>query len=84
MNLLSRGQRRRAQILGRAILLGYRFSGGVPDVLAGSRLSIGDECIRLEVSRAARVPDSEVVAGRMKLLAAAVGAKRFEVTEFEQ
>ena len=28
-------------ILGRALLLGYRFSGGVPEILAGARLRIG-------------------------------------------
>ena len=33
IKLLTPSERRRAQILGRAILLAYRFSGGVPAVL---------------------------------------------------
>jgi exopolyphosphatase / guanosine-5'-triphosphate,3'-diphosphate pyrophosphatase len=81
VSLLSPGERRRAQILGRAILLGYRLSGGVPEVLASSRLSIEADCVRLKVGKAARAPDSEVVAGRLKLLAAAVGVRRSEVAE---
>lgn len=81
INLLSPAIRKRAQILGRAILLGYRLSGGVPEVLASSRLSVKADCIRLQVGKAAHVPDSEVVAGRLKLLAAAVGVRRSEVVE---
>ena len=80
IELLSPATRRRAQILGRAILLAYRLSGSVPDVLARSRLSIEPDYLRLEVSTAARAPDSEVVAARLKLLAAAMGIRRFEVT----
>ena len=80
--LLSEADRRRAEVLGRAILLAYRLSGGTPAVLAGSRLSIGKSRIRLEVSRTARVPDSEAVSERMALLAASVGVKSFEISEF--
>ena len=67
--------------MGRAILLGYRLSGGVAEVLGSSKLSVETDCIRLTVGKAARVPDSEVVAGRLKLLAQAVGVKRSEVVE---
>jgi hypothetical protein len=42
---------------------------------------VESDCLRLEVGKAAHVPDSEVVAGRLKLLAAAAGARRCEVTE---
>jgi exopolyphosphatase/guanosine-5'-triphosphate,3'-diphosphate pyrophosphatase len=77
--LLSPPMRRRAQSLGRAILLAYRFSGGVPAVLAGARLRILPDRVRLEVGAAARAPDSEVVGDRLALLAAAVGVKRSEV-----
>ena len=62
-------------------VLAYRLSGSVPDVLANSRLSIDPDRLRLEVSPAARAPDSEVVAERLKLLAAAMGIRRFELTE---
>ena len=81
ISLLSPSLRRRAQILGRAILLGYRLSGGVPEVLASSRLHIDADCLRLEVGKAAHVPDSEVVAGRLKLLAASIGVRQCEVIE---
>jgi exopolyphosphatase / guanosine-5'-triphosphate,3'-diphosphate pyrophosphatase len=79
IDLLSTDLRRRANILGRAILLAYRFSGGAPAMLRGARLKIDAECVRLEVSAAARAPDSEVVGDRLKLLAAAVGVKRSEI-----
>ena len=81
IELLNSTVRRRAQILGRAILLAYRLSGSVSEVLAGSRLSIEPDCLRLEVGGTARAPDSEVVGARLKLLAVAMGMRRFEVTE---
>ena len=71
--------RRRAQMLGRAILPAYRFSGGVPAVLAGAHLSVESDCVRLEVGAAARAPDSEVVGDRLKLLATAIGVRRSEI-----
>ena len=81
VDLLSRAVRRRALILGRSLTLAYRFSAGVPEVLEGSRLRVGTDRLTLEVGRAARVPDSEVVADRLAALAAAVGVKRSEVVE---
>jgi exopolyphosphatase/guanosine-5'-triphosphate,3'-diphosphate pyrophosphatase len=77
--LLSPARRRRARILGAAILLGYRFSGGVPAALAASRLRIEADRVRLEVGAAVRAPDSEVVADRLKILAAAVGVRGCEI-----
>ena len=68
-------------ILGRAILLGYRFSGGVPEILAGARPAYRRRIVRLEVGRAARVPDSEVVGDRLRLLASAIGVRRTEIVE---
>ena len=79
IGLMGPAESRRAQILGRAILLAYRFSGGVPAVLASARLRIEPDLVRLEVAAAARAPDSEVVADRLKLLANAVGVKRSEI-----
>ncbi len=79
IGLLSPALRRRAQILGRAMQLAYRFSGVVPSVLATARLRLDPDCVRLEVSPAARAPDSEVVSDRLRWLAAAVGAKRTEI-----
>ena len=62
-------------------MLGYRLSGSVPEILAGARLRIGTDTVRLEVSKAARVPDSEVVANRLKLVADAVGIRRTQIIE---
>lgn len=81
IDLLTPATRRRAHILGRAILLAYRLSGSVSDVLADSRLVIEPDFLRLEVGGSARAPDSEVVAARLKLLAAALDVGRFEVVE---
>ena len=82
--LLQGEGRRHAEVLGRAILLAYRLSGGTPSVLASSRLSIGQSRVRLEVGSSARVPDSEAVSERLSLLAATVGAKSSEITEFDE
>jgi len=81
IELLSPAARRKAQILGRAILLAYRLSGSAPDVLARSHLSVKSDRLRLEVDANARAPDSEVVGSRLQLLASAMGFKRFEVIE---
>jgi exopolyphosphatase / guanosine-5'-triphosphate,3'-diphosphate pyrophosphatase len=83
IKLLTLAERRRAQILGRAILLAYRFSGGVPAVLESARLRIDPNCVRLEVTKAARAPDSEVVSDRLKLLASAIGVKRSEIVDID-
>ena len=83
VRLLSPEERRRAQILGRAILLAYRFSGGVPAVLASARLLIKPDLVRLEVAASARAPDSEVVSQRLKLLADAVGVRRSVVAAID-
>jgi exopolyphosphatase/guanosine-5'-triphosphate,3'-diphosphate pyrophosphatase len=80
-SLLTPSARCRAAILGRAMQLGDRISGGVPEILAGARLRIGSDSVRLEVGKAARVPDSEVVASRLQLLASAAGIERTEIVE---
>ena len=83
IKLLTPADRRKAQILGRAILLAYRFSGGVPAVLESARLRIEPDRVRLEVAAAARAPDSEVVSERLRLLASAIGVKRSEVVDID-
>ncbi|CAH2598992.1 Exopolyphosphatase [Rhodovastum atsumiense] len=81
IGLLSKHQRRRALILGRVLLLGYRFSGGVPEILASARLRIEADMVRLEIAEGARVPDSEVVRDRLGLVAAALGLSRIDIRE---
>lgn len=79
IDLLPAALRRRALILGRVMLLGYRLSGGVADILATARLVIQADLVRLEVAHAARVPDSEVVADRLRLVGNALGIRRVEL-----
>ena len=79
VGLLSPSARRRAEILGRAMLVAYRISGSVPEILDQARLRVEPAAVRLEVGEAARVPDSEVVAERLRLLAAAVGVRGAEI-----
>ena len=43
------------------MLLGYRISGSVPEILTRASLRLKADRVRLEVGRTARVPDSEVV-----------------------
>ncbi len=81
LGLLSPALRRRAQLLGRVFLLGYRLSGGVPDILASARLEIDRSRVRLHVRSTARVPESEVVGERLRLLASAAGVRRTEIVE---
>jgi exopolyphosphatase/guanosine-5'-triphosphate,3'-diphosphate pyrophosphatase len=68
-------------VLGRVLLLGYRVSGGVPSILANARVRIETDAVRLEISKVARVPDSEVVADRLGLVATAVGVRWTEIVE---
>ena len=84
IELLTPERRRRAQILGRAFQLAYQFSGVVPAMLAGARLTLEPDRVRLEVAAAARAPDSEVVAERLRWLASAVGARRTEIVVTDQ
>jgi exopolyphosphatase/guanosine-5'-triphosphate,3'-diphosphate pyrophosphatase len=81
IGLLSKSLRRRALILGRIMLLGYRVAGGVPAILASARLKIEADRVTLEVGKGARVPDSEVVRDRLNLVAAALGVTRKEIVE---
>ena len=81
IDLLPARARSRALVLGRVLLLGYRVSGGVPSILASARLRIEADAVRLEITKVARVPDSEVVADRLALVASAVGVRRTEIVE---
>lgn len=73
IDLVTPADQRRSEILGRAIRLGYRFAGCVPETLAASRLVITAESVQLEIRRDARVPDSDAVLARAKLLAKSLG-----------
>lgn len=83
INLLSADQARRAQILGRAMLLGHRFSGSVPEILDTARLAIEHDRVCLSVSNTESVPDSETVRSRLRGLAKAVGVRRSEIIKVD-
>ena len=71
--LLHPADLRRAQILGRALQLGYRFSGSVPSLLECARLVVTSEEVRIEVSGLQNVPDSDAIRMRLAQLAKAIG-----------
>ena len=75
INLLSAEAQHRSLVLGRAMQLGYRLSGGVPQILDGARLVQKGQTLVMQVGSTARVPDSEVVSSRLQLLADALGCK---------
>jgi exopolyphosphatase/guanosine-5'-triphosphate,3'-diphosphate pyrophosphatase len=81
IGLLSAGLRRRALILGRVLLLGYRLSGSVPEIPANARLRIAADVVQLQVGRGARGPGSEVVRDRLDLVASAIGVRHTEIVE---
>jgi exopolyphosphatase / guanosine-5'-triphosphate,3'-diphosphate pyrophosphatase len=79
--LLSPSQLRRAEILGRVLLLGHRFSASVPEILDQGRLHIDADAIRLEILDPASCPDSDAVQTRLRQLAKATGVEEVEVIE---
>ncbi len=78
-DLLSASQLRRAEILGRVLLLGHRFSASVPEILDQARLRIGSSEVRLEILSEERVPDSDAVQTRLKQLARVAGVEGAEI-----
>ena len=84
IELLSPHQRHRAQILGRAMLLGHRFSGSVPDILDTAHLSIEQDRVCLKVSDTESVPDSDAVRSRLRNLAKTVGVRRSEIVKVDR
>ena len=79
--LLGASQLRRAEILGRVLRLGYRFSASVPEILDHVRLRIGTTAVRLEVLNGQHVPDSDAVQMRLRQLARVAGVEGAEVVQ---
>lgn len=79
IDLLDKPRRRRALILGRAMLLAYRFSGSVPTILDASRLVARKDRLRLEVGAVEIVPDSDAVRARLERLAKALDSRDSEI-----
>ncbi len=77
--LLSESELRRAEILGRVLLLGHRFSASVPEILDQAQLRITATAVRLEVRKSARIPDSDAVQSRLRQLARVCGVENAEI-----
>lgn len=82
-DLLSPSQLRRAEILGRVLLLGHRFSASVPEILDQARIRIGSTSVRLEVLDREHVPDADAVQTRLRQLARIAGVEGAEVVQVE-
>jgi exopolyphosphatase/guanosine-5'-triphosphate,3'-diphosphate pyrophosphatase len=82
-DLLSASQLRRAEILGRALLLGHRVSASVPEILDQVRLNIGTSGVQLEVLCGEQFPDSDAVQTRLRQLARASGVEGAEIVAVE-
>ncbi|MEO8243647.1 MAG: Ppx/GppA family phosphatase [bacterium] len=74
-NLLTASEMRRADILGRTLLLAHRFSACVPEILQHSRLRIEADAVRLEILDTHDMPDSDAVQSRLRQLAKAIGVE---------
>ena len=72
-DLLTASELRKAEFLGRALLLGHRLSASVPDILAQTRLKIDADTIRVETGDALDAPDSDAVTERLSQLAKVFG-----------
>lgn len=81
LRLLPPAALRQARILGLAMLVAYRYSGSVPEILASSRLEITRRRVTLHVDPAARAPDSEALTARLRLLADETGAEAIVLAE---
>lgn len=77
--LLGPSQLRRAEILGRVLLLGHRVSASVPEILDQVRVRIGVRDVRLEVGPTALVPDGDAVQARLRQLGKACGVDGAEI-----
>ena len=80
-DLLGASQLRRAEVLGRVLLLGHRFSASVPEILGHVRIRIGTSAVRLEVLNATHVPDSDAVQMRLRQLARVAGVEGVEIVD---
>lgn len=77
--VLGPSQLRRAEILGRVLSLGHRFSASVPRILDEARVRIDADAVRLEVLNAGRTPDGDAVLARLRQVAKACGLEGAEV-----
>ncbi len=79
LTLLPDAERRRAELLGATLQLGYRISAAVPDLLASSRLRIAGDELRLDLPVPDAAPDAEILKPRLRAVAKALGLGRTRV-----
>jgi exopolyphosphatase/guanosine-5'-triphosphate,3'-diphosphate pyrophosphatase len=79
LDLLPEGWRRQAEILGDALSLAYRLSGGVPDLLDGTRLELHGRELRLHLGLDDVAPDLDALQPRLDRLATALEASRARI-----
>jgi exopolyphosphatase/guanosine-5'-triphosphate,3'-diphosphate pyrophosphatase len=79
LSLLPEAERRRAQLLGAALQLGYRVSAAVPDLLATSRLEIVGGELHLHLPSPDAAPDAEILHPRLRAVARQLDLTRFKV-----
>lgn len=77
--LLTDDEEKNAEILGRSLLLGHRFSASVAGILEHSRLIIDQDMVCLEILDTASVPDSAAVQSRLQKLAKSAGISKAEI-----
>ncbi|WP_323764235.1 Ppx/GppA phosphatase family protein [Marinovum sp.] len=77
--LLAPADLRRAEILGRVMQLGHRFSAAVPEILDHARLEIEADAVRLKILDPRSNPDSDAVLDRLKKVAKATGVEVAEI-----
>ena len=78
---LGAGDLRRAEILGRALLLGHRFSASVPEILDQASLRFDIGVVRLEIRGDAPIPDSDAVQMRLRQLAKVCGVEQADIVQ---
>jgi exopolyphosphatase/guanosine-5'-triphosphate,3'-diphosphate pyrophosphatase len=79
LELLPEADRRRAEILGAALQLGFRVSAAVPDLLDISRLEPSGDELRLHLPAPDAAPDPDILRPRLRAVAKALGLPKFRV-----
>ena len=79
LSLLPERERRRAELLGAALQLGYRVSAAVPELLETSRLRVSADELRLDLPAPDAAPDPEILKPRLRAVAKALGLDRTRV-----
>ena len=79
LSLLGEPERRRAELLGAALQLGYRISAAVPELLRTSRLWIASDELRLHLPAPDAAPDPDILRPRLRAVARALGLSRTKV-----